>query len=212
VFVPPVYPIIDIDFCRMRRVDPLALTSACLDGGARLLQVRMKSGGGAELLDVCRAAVAVGAPFGARIIVNDRADIAAMSGAAGVHVGQNDLPAADARTIAGDGAIVGVSTHTEEQIDDAAGGAADYIAVGPVFPTTTKETGFEPRGLALVRYAVRSGKPVIGIGGITAANAAAVIDAGAAAVAMISDLLAEERPEERIRALLASLAGGGFNV
>ena len=211
MFVPPVYPIIDIDFCRMRRADPLALTTACLDGGARLVQVRMKSGGGGEFLATCRAAVALAAGHGAKIIVNDRADVAAMAGAAGVHVGQHDLPASDARAMAGADAIVGVSTHTEQQIDEAAA-TADYIAVGPVFRTTTKETGFEPRGLALVRCAARTGKPVIGIGGITADNAASVIDAGAAAVAMISDLLAEGRPEERIRTLLASLGRGGFNV
>ena len=212
VFVPPLYPIIDIDYCRLRRADPLALTSACLDGGARLLQVRMKSGGSGEFLEICRGAVSLAAGHDARIIVNDRPDIAAMADAAGVHVGQHDLPPADARAIAGEHAIVGISTHTEQQIDEAAAGTANYIAVGPVFRTTTKETGFEPRGLALVRYAARTGKPVIGIGGITAANAASVVDAGAAAVAMISDLMAEERPEVRIRAVLASLSGGGFNV
>lgn len=212
VLVPPLYPIIDIDLCRMRGIDPRTLVTAYLAGGARMLQIRLKSGGSGPLLSLCREAVAAAKPYGALIIVNDRPDIAAMAGAAGVHVGQTDLPAAVAQAIAGSGAIVGVSTHTPEQVDEALSGPARYVAVGPVFRTSTKDTGHEPRGLELVRYAARTGKPVIAIGGISIDNAASVVEAGASAVAVISDLLSETAPDERVRAFLARIAARPFNV
>jgi thiamine-phosphate pyrophosphorylase len=212
VLLPPIYPIIDVDLCRMRGADPHAFVTACLTGGARLLQIRMKSVGGASFLSLCRAAVRAATPYGALIIVNDRPDIAAMAGAAGVHLGQTDLPATVAQMIAGEGAIVGVSTHTTEQVDEAVAGPARYVAVGPIFRTTTKDTGYDPRGLDLVRYAASSGKPVIGIGGISIETAASVIEAGASAVAVISDLLSASGPEERIRAFLTRIPARPFNV
>ena len=191
--LPPLYPIIDVDLCRMRGLDPVAFAAGCVRGGARLLQVRQKgsTGGTGALLAVVRGVIAEGRPAGTRVIVNDRADLAAISGADGVHVGQQDLPPAAARLVVGDGAVIGISTHTREQIDEAAAGTADYIAVGPVFRTTTKETGYDPRGLDLVAYAARTGKGVVAIGGITSANARDVLNAGASSVAIISDLLAE---------------------
>jgi thiamine-phosphate pyrophosphorylase len=125
-----------------------------------------------------------------------------MAGAAGVHVGQQDLPAAAVRAIAGEHAIIGISTHTREQIDEALGGAADYVAIGPVFSTSTKDTGYEPRGLEMVRYAAGRGKPVVAIGGITMANAADVLAAGATSVAVISELLSGPDVEHRVREFL----------
>ena len=207
VRLPPLYPIIDVDLCRMRGLDPVAVARACLRGGARLLQVRQKGreGGSAALLALVRDVIGAATPLDAAVIVNDRADIAAMAGAAGVHLGQQDLPPAAARTIAGEGSIVGISTHTLEQIDDALRGPADYLAIGPVFRTTTKETGYEPRGLAMVRYAAGRGKAVVAIGGVTAENAAAVRAAGADSIAVISDLLADRDLEARVRLLLGSL-------
>ena len=212
VLVPPLYPIVDIDLCRMRGIDPRTLVTAFLAGGARMLQIRLKSGGCGPLLSLVREAVAAAKPYGALIIVNDRPDIASMADAAGVHVGQADLPAAVAQTIAGPEAIVGVSTHSPEQVDEALTGPARYIAVGPVFRTSTKDTGYAPRGLELVRYAARAGKPVIAIGGISIDNAASVIEAGASAVAVISDLVSEHAPDERVRAFLARIPARPFNV
>ena len=177
-----------------------------------MLQIRLKSGGSGLLLSLVQEAVAAATPYGALIIVNDRPDIASMADAAGVHVGQADLPAAVAQTIAGPDAIVGVSTHSPEQVDEAVTGPARYIAVGPVFRTSTKDTGYAPRGLELVRYAARTGKPVIGIGGISIDNAASVIEAGASAVAVISDLVSERAPDERVRAFLARIPARPFNV
>jgi thiamine-phosphate pyrophosphorylase len=212
VLVPPLYPIIDIDLCRIRNLDPDVMVEGCFAGGARLLQIRTKSAGGAAFLGACRSAVARGARYDALVIVNDRADIAALAGAAGVHVGQTDLSPAVVAAIAGPGAIVGVSTHTTEQVDEAVAGPARYVAVGPIFRTATKDTGYEPRGLELVRYAARLGKPVIGIGGISLENARSVIEAGASAVAVISDLISEHVPDARVRAYLDRISARPFNV
>lgn len=205
--LPALYPIIDVDVCRMRSLDPLAVATACIQAGARLLQVRQKgrAGGSAGLLDLARSVTAAGARAGVTVIVNDRTDLAVMAGAGGVHVGQEDLPPATVRAMIGEAAIIGLSTHTFAQIDDAIAGPADYVAVGPVFRTGTKETGYEPRGLDMVRYASGRGKPVVAIGGVTAANARSVLEAGAASVAVIGDLLVDGDPGGRVRRFLEGL-------
>ena len=199
------YPIIDADLCREWRVDLHAVAVACFRGGARVLQVRVKAGSSAAFLSLASAVVEAARPFDAAVIVNDRADIARMAGAAGVHVGQDDLPPADVRAIVGTAAI-GVSTHTSDQVDEALSSAADYLAVGPIFSTATKATGYDARGLGLVRAASGRGKPVVAIGGITLERAALVIAAGAASVAVISDVLTGGDPEARTREYLHALA------
>lgn len=143
------------------------------------------------------------------VIVNDRADIARLAGADGVHVGQTDLSPADVRRIVGDSAIVGLSTHTREQVDRALQEPVSYVAVGPIYGTATKDTGLAPVGLDLVRYAAAGGaagvtRPVVAIGGITLERGAAVIGAGAASVAMIGDLVAGD-PAARVRTCLQRL-------
>src|SRR5262249_39734054 len=153
-----------------------------------------------DFLGVAEAIVRDALQVHAPIIVNDRADLARLSGAAGVHVGQDDLDVESVRAIVGPRAIVGVSTHDRRQIDAALDSSASYIAVGPVFATHTKDTGYEARGLALVEYAAGCGKPVVGIGGITLERARAVVAAGASAVAIISDLIAHGDVEARARA------------
>jgi thiamine-phosphate pyrophosphorylase len=195
---PVFYPIIDTDACRAHGREPLAVAVACLRGGARVLQLRSKSARGADFLALTDALVLAARAFDAAIIVNDRADIAAMAGAAGVHVGQDDLPVAEVRQILGPSAIVGVSTHDERQVDAALATPADYIAVGPIYGTVTKDTGYSARGLAFVRYAAARGKPVVAIGGITLARVPGVVAAGASAIAVISDLLRDD-PERRTR-------------
>lgn len=205
--LPPLYPIIDVDLCQMRGVDPRALAAGCFAGGARFLQVRQKSAGSGSLVALARAILSLAQPAGATVLLNDRADLAVIAGAAGVHVGQQDLPVAAVRSIAGPDAIVGVSTHTRPQVDEALESSADYIAVGPIFQTSTKDTGYEPRGLDLLRYAAGRGKPVVAIGGITLATAPEVIAAGAASVAVISDLMAAGDVSGRVRRYL--MAAGG---
>ena len=196
--LPPVYPIVDVDLCRMRGVDPRALASACLSGGARLLQVRQKAPGSGAFVTLTRHIIEEAAASDALIIVNDRADVAVIADAGGVHVGEQDLEVDAVRTIVGPDRLIGLSTHTHAQIDRALAGAADYVAVGPVFHTSTKETGYEPRGLEMVRYAAGRGKPVVAIGGITLENARQVMAAGATSVAVISDLLIEADVTARI--------------
>jgi thiamine-phosphate pyrophosphorylase len=203
---PALYPIIDPDVCRARGIDPLALARACLVGGARLLQLRCKGTPGGAFLRLAEELVPVARALGADLIINDRADIGRMSGAAGVHVGQEDLSVDEVRAIAGPAAVVGLSTHDERQVDDALAGRATYVAVGPIFGTATKETGYAARGLDLVRYAARRGKPVVAIGGITLDRVERVVEAGASAVAVIGDLLTGD-PEGRAREFVARLAG-----
>jgi thiamine-phosphate pyrophosphorylase len=161
---------------------------------------------------MCEDIVARARKGGAMVIVNDRADIAKLSAADGVHVGQEDLDPASARRILGGAAIVGVSTHTADQVRAASTMAVNYIAVGPIFGTSTKETGYREAGTALVREAsgiLRSSDcatPIVAIGGITLERAPAVISAGAASVAVISDLLSTGNPETRVREYLRALS------
>ncbi|HEX2339769.1 MAG TPA: thiamine phosphate synthase [Vicinamibacterales bacterium] len=197
------YPILDVDAAVAHGWGPLDLARAWLDGGARLVQLRAKWLGSGALLDLAEQLVALTGRYGGRLIVNDRADVARMTGAAGVHVGQEDVPAAAARAIVGADALVGLSTHTAAQIDVALHQPISYLAVGPVFGTSTKETGYAPVGLDLIRYAVAQGGtiPVVGIGGIDRQRAPEVLAAGAAAVAVISDLITGD-PAARVRAYL----------
>lgn len=188
------------------------LADAYLAGGARFIQVRSKHAASAAFLDLCADVVERAHKAGAIVIVNDRADIAALSSADGVHVGQDDLDPASARKILGGSAIVGISTHSPDQARAAAGTAVDYIAVGPVFGTSTKNTGYREVGTALVAEAAEilraadCARPVVAIGGITLERAREVMDAGAAAVAVISDLLSTGDPEARVKEYLRALS------
>lgn len=188
---------------------PPELARAYLAGGARLMQVRSKDVGSARLLEWCDAVVAAGHARGATVIVNDRADIAYLAGADGIHVGQDDAPVRAARRLVGDEAIVGLSTHTPEQIDAALLEPVSYIAVGPVFVTGTKTTGYTDVSIDLIRHAARraEGRAIVAIGGITLERAPAVIEAGASAVAVIADLLVGGSPEDRVRAYVEVLGG-----
>jgi thiamine-phosphate pyrophosphorylase len=204
----PLHAIVDVDVAARAGWTPAALARAYLDGGARIIQLRAKRTPSGPLMDLCDALVELARSGDAAIIVNDRADLARMCRAAGVHVGQDDLSPRHARSIVGDAAVVGVSTHTVPQIDAAATEPVSYIAVGPVFGTRTKDTGYSAVGLPLVTQAVRRarGRPVVAIGGVTLDNAVLALDAGAAAVAVITDLLAGP-PDARVRTYLATLAG-----
>ena len=178
----------------------MAIAEGCLRGGARLLQLRAKELGGAGLLSLADTLVALARRWDAEVIINDRPDIARLSGAAGVHVGQDDLTVDQARRVLGPQALIGISTHDENQVDAALGSSADYVAVGPIYETHTKATGYSARGLDLVRYASRRGRPIVGIGGITLERAPEVLAAGASSVAVVTALLGD--PESRARAFL----------
>lgn len=208
--LPPLYVICDAEACAAAGWCVVEFAAACLDGGATLLQLRDKRASSRQLLEDATAIVQRAEPFGARLIVNDRADVVRMAGADGVHVGQDDLPAADARLIVGPDAMLGLSTHTTRQIVAAAAEPISYLAVGPVFGTASKHTGYDPVGLALVREAATvcaaAGHPVVAIGGITIDRAPEVLAAGAASVAVIGDLFVGGRPDARVRAFLDRLA------
>jgi thiamine-phosphate pyrophosphorylase len=190
-----------------------SLARAFLDGGARLIQVRMKNAGSAAAFEGALAVVAMARPYGAAVIVNDRADIASLAGADGVHVGQDDLPVPAVRLTYPGLTTIGLSTHTREQIQGAVDLAPDYVAVGPVFGTSTKATGYDAVGLDLVRLAARIHgaervkRPVVAIGGITLEHVRQVVEAGATSVAIISDLVAHGDPEARVRRFLKALGG-----
>src|ERR1700704_2461563 len=145
--------IIDVDVAQRAGWTPIDLASAYINGGARFLQIRAKSLSAAAFLELASRICAIAHPAGAVVVVNDRVDIARLAGADGVHVGQDDLAPAAARTLIGPAAIVGLSTHTEPQIDAAVSQPVTYIAVGPIFGTSTKATGYNAVGLDRVRYA-----------------------------------------------------------
>ena len=186
---------------------PLDVARAFLAAGVRLLQLRAKPWGSGALLELAEQLREDARLAQATVIINDRVDVAAAAGL-GVHVGQEDLPAANARALVGD-RIVGLSTHTDAQLQAGLREPVSYLAVGPVFGTATKDTGYDAIGLETVRRAstmvAASGLPLVAIGGITLENAARVIAAGAASVAVISDLLVGD-PEQRARMMLAALS------
>jgi thiamine-phosphate pyrophosphorylase len=211
--LPPLNVILDVDVAARSGWTIPDLAEACVAGGARWLQIRAKTTSGGAFLDLATRAREIAHAGGAILIVNDRADIARLAGADGVHVGQDDLSPAAAQTIVGAGAVIGYSTHSEAQIDAAIAQPVRYIAVGPVFGTATKDTGYTSVGLGLVRYAAAAitggtslpSPGLVAIGGITLDRAEAVIQAGATAVAVITDLLSTGDPESRVRAYLTRL-------
>ena len=205
----PLYVICDVALCQQAGWDPVVFAEACFDAGATVLQVRAKQLASGPLTDLADAVVRAAEPFGALVIVNDRPDVARVASAGGVHLGQDDVPPSAARLCLGTRVRVGLSTHTPEQIASAvADSALDHIAIGPVFATTTKPTGYNAVGCSGVRLAAQAAAarqlPVIAIGGISLDRAPQVLEAGASAVAVISDLMSSD-PSERVRAYLDRL-------
>ena len=185
---PFAYPIVDAG--RLHGRDPAFVVDSLARAGARLIQLRVKGLSDRRWLAMAGAALAAARASGAYLVVNDRADIARIAGADGLHVGQDDLAGTDARTVVGPGILLGVSTHNLDQLAAAATEAVDYLAIGPVFPTRTKDNPDPVVGLEMVRRArAATTRPLVAIGGITRANARSVVEAGADGVAVISDLL-----------------------
>jgi thiamine-phosphate pyrophosphorylase len=168
--------------------------------GVRLLQYRNKQASARELFETSKRLSSLLISQGVTFVVNDRADVALAAEASGVHVGREDLGAEAARFVIGHGKLLGVSTHNVEQFKQAADTSADYVAVGPVFSTSTKANPDPVVGIELIRQ-VRSltDKPIVAIGGITLERAAEVIRAGADCVAVISDILLAPEPGKRAR-------------
>ena len=206
--VPRLYAIVDVTVCARAGRAPLDVAAAFIDAGVRLLQVRGKSLAGGELLALVDAVAERARPSGAAVVVNDRVDVAAAA-ATGVHVGQADLPVEVARRLLGPTALVGCSTHSLAELEPALAAPVSYVAYGPVFATATKANPDPVVGLDGVRAAARRaaavGIPLVAIGGITLATAAAVVAAGADAVAVIGDLVGDEPPGARARRFLMAL-------
>ncbi len=185
---------------------------AALRGGVDIVQLRMKNRADAETLAVARRYARICAAHGALFILNDRPDLVADAGADGVHVGQEDAPVAQARAIVGAERLVGLSTHSPDQVDAAAAAGIDYIGVGPVHATPTKP-GRPAVGLELVRYAAAHAvAPCFAIGGIDPGNVQAVRVAGAQRVAVVRALTESGDPERAARTLRAALDATGGRI
>lgn len=179
----------------------------CLVREARVLQVRVKPADAAELVAVGRMARRVCDEAGAALIINDRLDVALAVEADGVHLGQTDLPIADARrALAGRRMWIGVSTHNVPQVRAAVAAGADYLGFGPVFLTTTKANPDPVQGIDGLAAAVAAagGVPIVAIGGVTGAHAAALYRAGATAICAISAVNQAPDPEAAARQFRAS--------
>jgi thiamine-phosphate pyrophosphorylase len=190
--LPRLYAILDVS----RFPDALTICQTASElktAGVTLLQYRNKSGNARQILDDARELRKL-LGNSVRLIMNDRADLCLAADCDGVHVGQEDLSPAGTRRVIGPDRILGVSTHNPEQLQQADASAADYLAIGPVFGTSSKENPDPVVGLDGVRRARSlTKKPLVAIGGITRENARRVIEAGADSVAVISDLSREPR-------------------
>lgn len=186
------YPILDTEAAARRGIGPVDAAARTLEGGARLLQLRHKGFFSREVFRQAKEIAALCRDADAVLVMNDRADIARLLGA-GLHLGQDDLPPADARRVLGDGALLGFSTHNEAQLRAAALEPADYLALGPIFGTSTKLNPDPVVGIEeLRRLRALIDRPLVAIGGITRANARSVLEAGADSVAVIGDLFPED--------------------
>jgi len=179
-------------------------------GGARVLQLRMKRTPPRDALATAREVAALCRRAGTLCLLNDRVDLALLAGADGVHVGDEDLPPEAARELLGPGRLVGVTVRGVEGARAARDAGADYVGVGPLFGTTTKQVAAPVLGLEAFTEVVRgSPLPVVGIGGVGLANIGRVAAAGAHGAAVVSDALLAEDIAERVRRLLAAFEQGG---
>lgn len=183
--------------------DPVELARMMLAAGARILQLRLKDTPARDFAASARAIAPLCRKAGAIFIVNDRADIAILAGADGVHLGQEDLPLEAARRLMGARKLIGISTHSVRQAREAEAGGADYIGFGPMYPGGLKHTrdGQGLKKLRAVRAAVKI--PIVAIGGITEARVREVLDAGADAAAIITDVVRAKDVAAKVRSILA---------
>lgn len=184
---------------------PVESARLLLDSGARILQLRLKNVSAREFADAAQSIAELCRRSDAAFIVNDRADLATLCGADGVHLGQEDLPLEAARRLIGSAGLIGISTHSLAQAREAEANGADYIGFGPIFAGGTKQTltGQGLTALRQVRAAVRI--PIVAIGGITEETAREVIEAGADAAAIISDVLNSPDIGAKVRSLIKRL-------
>jgi thiamine-phosphate pyrophosphorylase len=203
--LPKIYPITDVRISGLTHAEQIERLAA---GGATLIQLREKVASPRQFYEAAVEAMRVARRLGVQVIINDRVDIAVAVGADGVHLGQDDLPPEQARSLLGSSRIIGFSTHSLEQALEADSAPVDYIAIGPIFPTSTKETRDPVIGLRVIKEVKsRISKPLVAIGGITLDRARSVIAAGADSIAIISDLLSTADLTNRIRTFFDQAAG-----
>ena len=203
VLIPIIYPIIDGSIVTLDNIGKTA--EAIIDGGAKILQLRAKSLSSKKFLETARIIRKITKDKGTVFIVNDRVDIALLTDADGVHLGQGDLPVKEARRLLGNNKIIGYSTHNLREALEAVRLPVDYISFGPIFPTKTKEDAQTPKGLKLlseVRKAVVI--PIVAIGGITETNMVHVLKEGVEGVAMISEILTVKDISQKINRVIAT--------
>jgi len=195
--LPRLYVILDAALLTVPETD---CAQELATAGVRLLQYRNKRASARELFETSKKLLLLLSPLGVSLVVNDRPDVAAVAGANGVHVGQEDLGVEEVRRVVGAEKLVGVSTHNLEQFERAAASSVDYIAVGPIFTTGTKSNLDPVVGTQFIRE-VRplTDKPIVAIGGITLQRAPEIIESGADSVAVISDILRAPEPAARAR-------------
>lgn len=203
--IPRVYPITDV---RISGLSHAKQVRRLIAGGATFVQLREKYAAPRDFLDDALEAVAAAREHRVKVIINDRVDIALIAGADGVHLGQDDMPPDKAREVLGDGAIIGFSTHSPEQALRAMDMPIDYLAIGPAFPTGTKEDPDAVIGIEGIRNVrdIAVGMPLVAIGGITPETAASVLAAGCDSVAMIGAIVGKpDSITETVRNLLTRL-------
>ncbi len=201
--LPKVYPITDTNLSGLSHAEQI---DRLIAGGATLIQLRDKHAAPRDLYPQAEAALQIARKHDVQLIINDRVDVALALGAAGVHLGQTDMPVEAARRLLGERVIVGISTHNLEQAKLAANMPVDYVAFGPIFKTSTKENPDPIAGLEALRgvRTIVGSLPVVAIGGITLANAGEAWKAGADAVSSIAALVSDpSRIPENMRQMLA---------
>ena len=186
--LPLIYPITDRRLSGLTHAEQVR---RLIDGGATLVQLREKDLGPGEWLEDAREAAAIARSSGVKLVINDRVDLALVLDADGVHLGQTDLRPEDARRLLGDDKLIGLSTHSIEQVKEARRLPVDYLGFGPIYSTATKSDHDPIVGLDALAAAVHAAGelPIVAIGGITGSSVPAVIAAGAASAAIIGDLL-----------------------
>ncbi len=197
--LPRVYPILDMETLARCGLSMTVAAAALLEGGAGILQIRQKGHWSRDVFEQARGVAQICRDAGALLVVNDRADFAALL-EAGLHLGQDDLMPRDARKLVGPDAVMGFSSHNVQQLCAAGGEPVDYVALGPVFATGSKRNPDPVVGVEEVRRCrPLIEKPLVAIGGITRANAVEVLRAGADSVAVISDLMPEHGTARSVR-------------
>ncbi|MEE9151856.1 MAG: thiamine phosphate synthase [Thermoplasmata archaeon] len=206
--IPRLYPIIDDTFVPLAMMEET--TNVIVGGGAKILQLRAKNLSSGDFLDAAKIIREITKKSEVIFIVNDRLDVAILSDADGIHLGQRDMPACEARRLLGRSKVIGISTHNLKETFDAKILPIDYISFGPIWPTTTKGDAEAAQGLKMLSEVLKAVDiPIVAIGGITEARLSEVLNKGASSAAMISDIFSSNDIKEKVKRLIKKSEKGG---